>query len=135
MSDAHTTLDVIPQITISNVVFEPKANPPIGYRVIHWCFQWADHDYPGRQKGFLALLPRSYTRQAMWTWRSGVRRMPAAVARSLADYIRSRCETGMQIVADLEAHADAIDAEPKRLKGACAVDAETGRDRRGNWRR
>lgn len=52
-----------------------------------------------------------------------------------AEYIAARCEVGTALVAELLDYADSVEAVPKRLTGFCAVDEETGRDRRGNWKR
>jgi hypothetical protein len=119
----------------SRVVRVETVNDGLCWRSLCWCFPWDTPLYPGRVRGFLALLPRSYTRQAVWLWCREKRRMPSASARAVADYIEGRCAEGLAIVASLREEADRMDAEPKRLVGVCAVDPESGRDKRGNWRR
>lgn len=96
-----------------------------------WLFPWNGNAFPGRRKGFLSILPRAYTWQAVQHWQKGRRKCPPFVQRSIADLIRRRCAAGLLIADALEADADRQEAEPKRLGGFMA-DLEKPR---GNFRR
>ena len=77
-----------------------------------WLAPWhADH-YPGRLRLIQAVLGRSRTQQAVSAWRTGKALIPPWAARALASGIRTRCEAGLALVAELEAHADWLEANP-----------------------
>jgi hypothetical protein len=102
-------------------------------RARNWFFPWYQLVYPGCNAGFLSLLPRPYAWQAVQHWMKGRRAMPADVARSLAEAVRTRVEIGLTLAADLEAYADR-QASEQRPTGFCSVGAD-GKDKRGHWRR
>ena len=83
----------------------------------------------------MSILRSATTWGCVQHWMAGRRSLPAAVARIAADYIAARCEVGAALVAELLDYADKAESVPKHLHGFCAVDEETGRDRRGNWQR
>ena len=68
-------------------------------------------------------------------WISGRRKLPAWAAEMIAEHIASRCASGLHLAAELRAYAEALEAAPRQLRGCCAVDESTGRDKRGNWKR
>ena len=102
-------------------------------RALDFLFPWRKSSYPGRRKGFLALLPRSYTWGAVQHWMRGRAPMPADVSLSLADHLTKRAEAAFAIADGLRASADR-QASEQRANGFCSVGAD-GKDRRGHWRR
>lgn len=80
------------------------------------------------QGAVMELLAGRATWIAFKKWRTGERRAPDWFAQVLADLIEARVNAGRDIVAELRAYRRP--AQP--MRGAMAVDPETGTDRRAS---
>lgn len=92
-------------------------------RAVHWLLPWRRQEYPGIGPGVSDLLGHSVTVPAIRAWRSGRNRLPAEVARQLATVIRARSLSGLAVAEELEAHAEAREAEARPLYGIAAMHA------------
>jgi hypothetical protein len=120
-----------------HVAIPAAGNGTLMWRTVEILYPWTVNTYPGRIKGFLSVLTesRSITWAAVQHWYRGRRSVPSWAARAMATHLRQQGELALQTAAAWEEYAAEVDARPKRLAGICAVDPETGRDHRGNWRR
>jgi hypothetical protein len=104
----------------------PKHNELVNQlpnRAILWLAPWDTRDYPGRQRLIAAFLGRSVTRQGIWCWRAGKALLPAWAARAWVSAIRTRCEIGLAIAAELEAHAEQMERDPAHGRNLRAMRA------------
>lgn len=94
-----------------------------------WFWPWTVRNYPGKHRGFLALLCRPVTWQAVQHWLAGRTRLPSDIALGLADTIQRRCQAGLALAAELREYA-AKAPNGKWNYGFVRVDEVTGRDKR-----
>lgn len=97
-------------------------------------FPFTRQCYPGIYRGLVSMMPRHYTDSAIRMWRYGRAQIPIDVAEALARQCFERANALLNVAEQLQSHADKKRAQPRRLTGFCAVH-ESGRDKRGNWRR
>lgn len=104
---------------------------------VRWLAPWDVRHYPGRQRVVIAALGRWVTPQTVNHWRSrcGIL-LPSWAARAWSAAIKLRCEAGLAIAAQLDAHADAMDARPPRPSNLPQLRAagRTGIGARGKMR-
>jgi hypothetical protein len=118
---------------VSSVASFPDYNLSTPELAVRYLCAWKDkRHYPGLHRIILATLPRKYTWQAVQHWRAGRRRLPVAVAEAWIALLQSRIAAAQSLVAALQAHID--ETPPPQPKGFMRVD-ESGRDKRGHWRR
>lgn len=86
-------------------------------RTVNALWPWSRHDYPGRQRGFLSSIGRPLTWGAVKHWRSGRNRLPAWAARAMAGQLEERARIASGLAAELQAHADRMDATPMFVHG------------------
>lgn len=83
-------------------------------RVVAHLFPWTVEDYPGRHRGFRAVLGDRVTWAAVRHWISGRRPVSPWAAAILADYLEARSRAGLDLAAELRA----LPVRPdKRLAG------------------
>ena len=120
--------------TVRAPCLDDDAPPSLCSRALVWLCPWQSANFPGFRRAILGHIPRAVTWDGIQHWRKGRRVLPADVAEALAAAIEARCAVGRGLVGELRDHAAARRAQPRLLRGCCAV-REDGRDRRGNWRR
>ena len=98
---------------------------------LYFC-PWQRDRFPGMRRVILATLPRKYDWSAVQHWRAGRRRLPVPVAEAWVALLQARIATAQALIAALQAHIDETPLPTPR--GFMQVD-ESGRDKRGNWRR
>jgi hypothetical protein len=104
-------------------------------RAIRWCVPWTRVDYPGFERGGLALMPRVVTWAAVQHWRSGRRPLPADVALALASFIGARCDSGRALAAELQLYAASVPSrQPSGFQTIRARDGSNSVPRDGRWR-
>ena len=107
----------------------PRVEPSsIGYaalamRAMDWLAPYSRRTYPGQHRTILSLLDFRVTFGAVRHWSHGRRSLPSWAARAWADAIESRSRRGLQLVDELRAHADKMDARPAPRHGFCAPGA------------
>ncbi len=90
-------------------------------RVVAACFPWSVDDYPGRHRGFRAVLGDRVTWAYVRHWMAGRRPIPPWARAVLADYLRSRARVALELAAEL----DALPVRPdKRRVGNRTSDNE-----------
>ena len=97
-----------------------------------WLFLWRRWDYPGRIAGFLSVLPPGLSWNTAKGWLSGRRRPPAWALEAVGDALEARIREGQEILAGVREAAKQASERPRRGN---FVDSETGRSKRGHWRR
>lgn len=104
-------------------------------RAITWLLPWSFATYPGLRRGIgeLTSVPWSTVR----AYRDGRRRLTGRVARIFSDIIRSRCEAGLSICAELDAVEAAYVDNRSKPQGWRVVRERDGvmRDGRGSFKR
>ena len=100
-----------------------------------WILPWGRYDYPGIGRGLEELT--GIKRGTMKAYRNGRRRITARVARIFIDVIRSRIETGLAIIAELEAIERTAYDHRRNPAGWRVVRERDGvvRDGRGSFKR
>jgi hypothetical protein len=101
---------------------------------IAWLLPWSANNYPGYRKGVAELLGNRVTWHAIIKWhRKGV--WPIWAAQRVRDAVADRVARGQAILRELDADIAADQPQTQRNTGFCVVQEDTGKDRRGHWRR
>lgn len=92
--------------------------------------------YPGRMKTMLESILYRVTYSAIGKWKLGKARLPAWAARQWAAVLTARAEADLALARELTEHAEREEANPRVLRGCCAVRDRGGvvRDGRGGYR-
>lgn len=98
-----------------------RGNGVLASRAIDYVWPWDYKAYPGLRRGVLLTLGRTITREGWQHWTHGRRTLPAWAAEALANEIEARAKAGIEIAAELRAHAadasNRLRHQPGRLKG------------------
>lgn len=107
----------------------------LSYRAVYWLLPWGLIDYPGIRRGIVELTGIPWG--TIKDYRNGRRHLTARVARIFIDIIRSRCEAGQAIIAELEAiEASYVNGRSKPSGWRIVRDRDgVVRDGRGSFKR
>lgn len=104
-------------------------------RAVLWLLPWKITGYPGIAKGIRELTGIAWS--TLKGYRTGRRPIPGRVARIFSDIIRSRCEAGLAICAELDAiEANYVSGRAKPQGWQIVRDRDgVVRDGRGSFKR
>lgn len=105
-------------------------------RLAPWGCEEGDAPYPGRMKLLVESVLWRVGYSAITKWRQGKNRFPAWAARQWAAVLTARAEADLALARELTEHAEREEANPRVLRGCCAVRDRGGvvRDGRGGYR-
>ena len=90
-------------------------------RVARFFFPHTVRNYPGLQRGLLAMVGRPVTWNAVQHWRADRRRLPVDVAEAFRAAALAKIASATSIVAELDAYIAAERKVERRRQGICAV--------------
>lgn len=106
------------------------------WRTVERLAPWQVATYPGRKFLLLESVLQRVGYAAIQRWWQGKNRFPAWAARQWAAVLTARAEADLALARELTEHAEREEANPRVLRGCCAVRDRGGvvRDGRGGYR-